>query len=82
MKSVLPLDLCMSKTVKVNQACKPFTMNEYFFDDSEVHQVFEDSKLTYEQFLEQVKAQLGDNENAENLFSVTQDAIKTLFVAY
>ena len=62
MKSILPFDACLSKTVKVNQAIKPFTMNEYFFDDAEVHQVFEDSKLTYNQFLEQVKERVGGEE--------------------
>lgn len=72
----------MSKTVKVNQAIKPFTMNEYFFDDAEVHQVFEDSKLTYDQFLEQVKNKVGGEEAANDLFSHTQDAIKTMLIAY
>jgi len=37
LKSILPFDAALSKTVKVNQALKPFTMNEYFFDDAEVH---------------------------------------------
>lgn len=82
MKSILPFDVSLSKTVKVNQARKPFTMNEYFFDDAEVHQVFEDSKLSYAQFLEQVKGKIGGDEAADNLFSVTQDAIKTMLTAY
>lgn len=82
MKSILPFDASLSKTVKVNQAMKPFTMNEYFFDDGDVHQVFEDSKLTYSQFLEQVKGQLGGEEAANDLFSRTQDAIKSMLIAY